>query len=201
MSLFSVAVVPAEKLDTSWIDMDKNMDVALSFEDIVPGKVWISSTRQITEADVVSFANLTGDKNPIHIDAEFASTTPYRQRIAHGLLGLSWVAGLGFESPRVQTVALLAVRNWDFHRPLYFGDRVHVRTTILEKQPDARRNGRVTWRMELINQQNVVVQSGMLETLVRLSQRIPKPHLSGDQANTGVPNRLASDTASNDHSS
>lgn len=182
MNSVDIAGMQTGKPDPSWMDLDVDMDAALSFEEIVPGKCWISSTRQITEADVFAFAELTGDRNPIHLDEEFASTTPYRKRIAHGLLGLSWVAGLGFEAPTVQTVALLSIRNWEFHRPIYFGDVVHVRTTVLEKQPDARRNGRVVWRMELINQHQVTVQSGILESLVRLSQRVPKPHLAGEHS-------------------
>lgn len=149
--------------------MDDNMDARLTFDVLSEGQLWISPARTITETDVVSFATLTGDMNPLHVDREFASQSPYRQPIAHGLLGLSWVAGLGSNYPLVDTVAFVAVRNWEFLRPLFFGDTVHVRTTVAEKQSGSRRTGRVLWKLELINQHGEVTQQGNFETLVRVA--------------------------------
>ncbi len=159
---------------------DDNMDSRLTFDQIAIGQTWTSHSRTITETDVVNFANITGDQNPLHIDHEFARSTPYRQPIAHGLLGLSWVAGLGSNSPAVDTVAFIAIKQWEFCRPIFFGDTVHVRTTVLEKQKDARRNGRVNWRQELLNQHGEVTQQGVFETLVKVGSRTTrsagKPH-------------------------
>jgi len=64
------------------------------FEDWSVGDSITTPARTITEGDVVQFAQLTGDWNPIHTDVEFAKTTPYGQRLAHGLLGLSFAIGL-----------------------------------------------------------------------------------------------------------
>jgi acyl dehydratase len=152
------------------------MDARLTFGQLEAGQTWTSPSRTITESDVINFANITGDLNPLHIDHEFARNSPYRQPIAHGLLGLSWVAGLGSQSPLVDTVALVAVRDWEFIRPLYFGDTVHVRTTILEKQPNARRHGRVIWKQQLVNQQGEIAQQGIFETLVRVQPALAAPH-------------------------
>ena len=58
-------------------------------------RTWKSSGRTVTETDVVMFAGLTGDYNPLHIDHEYVKDTPFRRPIAHGLLGVSLVAGLG----------------------------------------------------------------------------------------------------------
>lgn len=160
------------------MEVGKEMDGRLTFERIPVGGSWTSPARTITEADVVTFANTTGDRNPLHVDYEFAKSTPFRQPIAHGLLGLSWVAGLGSHTPLVDTVAFVAIRNWEFLRPLFFGDTVHVRTTVLEKQANARRTGRVLWQQELINQNGEVTQQGVFETLVRVEQSGQRPHFS-----------------------
>ena len=79
----------------------------LYFEDISVGQTWTSPRRTVTEADVVNFATTTGDFNPLHVDYDYAANTPYRQPIAHGLLGLAWVAGLGSYFPHMNTVACL----------------------------------------------------------------------------------------------
>ncbi len=178
------------------------MDSRLTFEQLAPGQTWTSPCRTITETDVVNFANITGDQNPLHIDHEFARSTPYRRPIAHGLLGLSWVAGLGSHSPFVDTVAFISIRQWEFCRPIFFGDTVHVRTTVLEKQPDARRNGRVSWRLELLNQQGEVTQQGVFETLVKVgapaTRPVGSPHFGTTAPNESKSSEVVRDSSDGD---
>ena len=83
------------------------MSDILYFDQLSVGDSWRSRGRTITETDVVNFAALTGDFEPLHVDAEYAATAPYGQRIAHGLLGLSYLAGLTLDSPAVRTVAFI----------------------------------------------------------------------------------------------
>jgi len=156
------------------------MDSPLYLEDIAVGQSWTSPRRTVTEADVVNFATMTGDFNPLHVDYDYAAKTPYRQPIAHGLLGLAWVAGLGSYFPNVNTVAFTAVRNWEFVRPLFFGDTVFVKTTCQEKIPAGRRNGKVVWERQLINQSQQVVQQGSFETLVAIRKPVRRPKFEGD---------------------
>lgn len=163
--------------------MDGSMDNRLCFENLQVGQSWISPSRTITETDVVNFANSTGDHNPLHTDYEYAKRTHFRQPIAHGLLGLSWVAGLGSNHPSVNTVAFTTIRNWEFTRPLFFGDTVFVRTEVREKQDNVKRAGKVLWRLELINQRDEVAQHGEFETLVRVRNPVRRPHF-GPGANT-----------------
>lgn len=156
------------------------MDSSLFFEDIEVGKKWVSPRRTVTEADVISFATMTGDFNPLHVDYDFAAKSHYRQPIAHGLLGISWVAGLGSYFPSVNTLAFVAVRNWEFLRPLYFGDTVFVETTCIESERSGRRTGRVSWNRKLINQREQVVQEGVFETLVAVRDpSLNRPPLDG----------------------
>ena len=152
------------------------MDSPLFYEDIEVGQIWISPRRTVTESDVINFASMTGDYNPLHVDYDFASKSHYRQPIAHGLLGMSWVAGLGSYFPSVNTLAFMAVRNWEFQRPLYFGDTVHVETKCVSRELTGRRTGKICWRRKLINERDEVVQSGIFETLVALRTPVNRAH-------------------------
>ena len=160
------------------------MDSPLFYEQISVGQVWVSPRRTVTEADVINFATMTGDFNPLHVDFDFASKSHYRRPIAHGLLGLSWVAGLGSYFPSVNTLAFTAVRNWEFLRPLYFGDTVHVETECIEKSEAGRRNGKIVWRRKLINQRSEVVQQGVFETLVACKQPNRRMHAPTTRSTT-----------------
>lgn len=147
----------------------------LSFEDLRVGDRWVTAARTITETDVVNFACLTGDFDPLHVDHEHAKQTPFRRPIAHGLLGLAFLAGLGSQCPRVRTVAFVGIREWLFLKPTYFGDTVHAVNSIVELQPSGRKRGRVVWKRQLVNQQGEVVQEGFFETLVALRSVGGKP--------------------------
>ena len=138
----------------------------LFFDDLKLDDQWVSPSRQMTENDVRQFAHLTGDFDPLHVDKEFAKETPFRQPIAHGLLGLSLVAGLGSESPCVETVAFLGVQDWKFRHPIFFGDTLHVLTTVTGLVANGRRRGQVTWHRKLMNQEDLVVQEGKFMSLV-----------------------------------
>lgn len=141
-------------------------DEALAFEDLSVGQQWTSPPRVITAEDIARFASLTGDHTPIHHDAAYAAQTPFGRIIAHGLLGLSVLAGLSSEHPRMRTTALLGVSDWQFNHPIHIGDRVHVETEVLELASRGRRYGEVRWFRRLINQNNQVTQQGILVTLV-----------------------------------
>jgi acyl dehydratase len=146
------------------------MNEPLVFEDLNIGDCWRSRARTITESDVVGFANLTGDYDPLHMDHEFARSTPFGQPVAHGLLGLSLLAGLSSNFPAVHTAAFVEIRQWDFLLPLLIGDTVHAVTEVVGLNATGRRRGRVTWSRQLINQKDEVVQRGIFETLVSTAE-------------------------------
>lgn len=147
---------------------------ALFLEDLNPGDVWTSPGRTMTEHDIGSFACLTGDFDPLHVDHEHAANTPYGKPIAHGLLGLSFMAGLSSTCPRVKTLALVKVEQWQFERPIFVGDTVKVETAVESITPRGRRSGEVVWFRKLVNQRGEVVQSGKLVTLVSSHSFLPR---------------------------
>ncbi len=142
-------------------------DSHLYFDDITVGQEWESQGRTVTETDIVNFAGLSGDFNPIHVDHEFAKSTPFRRPIAHGVLVMAISTGLGTHSPPMRTVAFLAVRDWQFKGVVFVGDTIRVRTKVLHKEVRGRgKRGEVVWQRTIFNQEGKVVQEGVTVTLV-----------------------------------
>jgi 3-hydroxybutyryl-CoA dehydratase len=140
----------------------------LYFDDVEVGQEWESLGRTVTETDIVNFAGLSGDYNPIHMDHEFARNTPFRRPIAHGLLVLGLSSGLAVNSPPMRTLAFIALREWHFREPVFIGDTLRVRTRVLDKEVRGRgRRGVITWRRQIRNQAGTIVQEGISVTMVQ----------------------------------
>ena len=153
----------------------------LYFDDVEVGQEWESLGRTVTEADIVNFAGLSGDFNPIHMDHEFAKTSPFRAPVAHGLLVMVMSSGLGLTAPPMRTLALMALREWQFKEPVYFGDTIRLRSKVLEKEARGRgRRGVITWQRQIVNQEGKIVQEGISLTLV---EGRAKPADAGKQPN------------------
>lgn len=146
----------------------------LSFEQLNVGDKWTSAERTVIAADLQSFANLTGDHDPLHTDPQFAASGPFGKPVAHGLLGLSILAGLSSKAPAVLTAALVDIRSWSFTKPVFVGDVVRAVTEVIDLKPRGRRHGEVHWYRQLFNQNGDKVQDGILVTLV--SRRVPLPN-------------------------
>ncbi len=138
------------------------------FEEFEIGTEVTSPARTITEADVVMFAGLTGDYNQLHTDEEFAKTTPFGRRIAHGLLVLSYAVGLLGRLGFIEGTAL-AFREltWKFSQPVFMGDTVHVKARCRELKPMARLGGGlVIFDLSVVNQEGKTVQKGEWHVLI-----------------------------------
>lgn len=142
------------------------MPNALHFEDLYVGQRWLSPSRIISADDVTDFADLTGDHTPLHNRTGGRVETPFGRPVVHGLLGLSIMAGLSSEHPRINTLALASMGEWQFRSPIYFGESVHVETEVESLEPHGRRAGRVVWRRRLLGSRGQVLQEGTIETLV-----------------------------------
>ena len=141
----------------------------LRFEDLEVGVAWRSGGRTVTEADIAAFAGVSGDFNPIHVDAEYAAGTVFGQRVAHGALVLAIATGLRQQQGtfRGTLKAWLGMRDWRFTAPVLIGDTVHVVTEVTElrdtKDPLA---GLAIQRVEVRNQRDEMVAKGEFVTLM-----------------------------------
>jgi acyl dehydratase len=138
------------------------------FEEFVLGATHSSTERAITEADISAFSELTGDHNPLHLDAEFASKSVFGQRIAQGLLGLSIASGLLTQLGFIDGT-LLAFREltWKFSQPIFIGDVIKAGAKVTDLRPLTRlRGGAVTFDVEVFNQREERVQSGQWMVVV-----------------------------------
>jgi acyl dehydratase len=131
-------------------------------EDIQPGHEFVTSRRTVTEADIMAFCGVSGDFNALHTDELFVrEETPFRGRIAHGLLVLAMSSGLHSEADGWHTIAYLEAQR-RFSAPTYPGDTIQARCRVestrrSKSRPDT---GVVTVSVEVLNQDGEVVQSG-----------------------------------------
>lgn len=157
--------------------LDKIDGYVLHYEDLNVGDVFTTSARTVTEADVVNFAGLSADYNSLHVDAEFAATTPHGGRIAHGLLVLAVTSGLCTRLPVMKFLepSILGLANLEckFRMPCKIGDTLHVRMTITEKIP-GKKPGRGTLVLErvAVNQRGEDVMVSTWNLVVKTNQQI-----------------------------
>jgi len=142
----------------------------LYFEEFAVGQTMRTPGRTITESDIVAFAGLSGDFNLIHTDAVYAATTPFGQRVAHGLLGLSIASGLAVRTGILEgtVLAFREVNEWKFSLPVYMGDTLTVELTVTEVKALPRLGGgSVVLQLDVQNQSGASVMKGTWTVLVQ----------------------------------
>jgi 3-hydroxybutyryl-CoA dehydratase len=107
------------------------------FEDLEIG-MEASFQKTVSEADIVAFAGVTGDKNPVHLDAAYAAKTMFKERIAHGMLTASYISAVfGMEMPGPGVIYVSQTLN--FRAPVKIGDTVTAKVKVVELFPPKRR--------------------------------------------------------------
>lgn len=148
------------------------------FEDLRIGEVITTGGRTVTESDLVSFAGLSGDFNPIHLDAQSAVNGRYGQRVVHGVLGLSMATGLLDRTGLFDgtMIAQLEINDWKFVAPIFVGATVRLELTILSKRRTSKGDsGVVVRRLRLVDQDGKTLQEGRITVLVRCRVSEPAP--------------------------
>lgn len=121
--------------------------------------------KTVEERDVQLFAAASGDCNPVHLDAEFAATSMFKERIAHGMFSGALIsAAIACQLPGPGTIYL--GQSLKFSRPVKLGDTLQVRLEVLEKQP----KGRVKLATRVFNQRDELVVDGEAEVLAPREQ-------------------------------
>ena len=107
------------------------------FEDMHVGMT-ATFAKTITEADIVLFAGASGDNNAMHTNEEFAATTPFKGRIAHGMLSASVIsAAIANKLPGPGTIYMK--QSLEFRAPVRAGDTVHATVTVREMMAEKKR--------------------------------------------------------------
>ena len=142
----------------------------LYWEEWEPGRAWVSPARTIGEAEIVAYAGLSGDFNPVHMDAEYAKTTIFGTRIAHGPLVYAIAAGLLFQLHLYDDtfIAFLGFESLKFTAPVRIGDTVHARITVLDRRETSKPDrGVVRRELRVFNQRGECVQEGVQVFLIK----------------------------------
>lgn len=107
------------------------------FEDLELG-MEATVCKTVSEGDIVAFADISGDKNPVHLDAEYAAGTMFKERIAHGILTASYISAVfGMEMPGPGAIYVSQTLN--FKGPVMIGDKVVAKVTVVQLIPEKRR--------------------------------------------------------------
>jgi 3-hydroxybutyryl-CoA dehydratase len=104
-----------------------------AFEELAVGQS-ASRVRVITEADITAFANVCHDHNPVHMDAAYAATTIFKERVAHGMLSAGIMSGL-FGEDLPGPGAIYVSQSLKFRAPVKIGDRLVARCEVISKNP------------------------------------------------------------------
>lgn len=131
-------------------------------DDFVVGEEWVTPRRTITETDIVMFAGMTGDFNPVHTDEEYAKTTTFGRRLLHGPAVFAIATGLEFRLGIKEGTAIAFLgMTWDLKGPVVAGDTLHVyqRVESVRRTSNPAR-GIVNFWLEVRNQDGQVCQEG-----------------------------------------
>ncbi len=134
------------------------------------GAEYESPARTVTEADIVAFAGLSGDYNPLHVDEEHCKQTIFGTWIAHGPLVYAIAAGLLFQLHLYDDtlIAFLGFEDLRFTKPVKPGDTIRARIRVLEKRETSHaERGVMKRRLQVLNQRGEVVQEGTQAFLLK----------------------------------
>jgi acyl dehydratase len=146
----------------------------LYFEEFSVGQKIMTGKRTVSDKDIMTFAELTGDDNRIHTDEAFSKAGPFGKRIAHGLLGLSIASGLAWQMGILDgtVIAFREVNEWKFIKPIFIDDSMHAELNITETKALPRIGaGSVVLAVELKNQNEEVCMRGSWTMLVMLKPK------------------------------
>ncbi|MEA2467307.1 MAG: hypothetical protein QOJ57_1433 [Thermoleophilaceae bacterium] len=134
------------------------------FDELSLGDWFRTSGRTVTEADVVGFAALTGDRNPAHVDAVYAAQSMFGERVAHGMLSLSYALGM---VPNTTIAALRRLKNVVWKAPVRFGDTIRVEGHVTGLRAYSDEVGLLNGRWKVVNQDGGVVMKMEIDALIR----------------------------------
>jgi acyl dehydratase len=145
--------------------------MSLQYADLHVGLTFRSPGRTITDADLVSFAGLTGDFSELHTSDVYAKNSQFKRRVAHGMLGLAYAHGLMWARTgelRDTAIAFLGIDEWKFVAPIFVGDTIFVDYRIgdLRESKSRPTQAIATFDVSVVNERGDVLQRGKKALLV-----------------------------------
>ena len=142
------------------------------FEELRIGETLVTHRRTVTETDIVNFAAISGDHFYAHVDDIAAKESIFGRRVAHGYFVLSAAAGLFVDPAPGPVLANYGLENLRFTKPVYAGDTIQARLTCKyktakETPPDGIPQGVVAWDVSVTNQEQELVATYTILTLVK----------------------------------
>ena len=145
----------------------------LFLEDMTLGMTAVYA-KTVTDADIVMFAGISGDTNPVHLDAHFAGQTVFKGRVAHGMLSASFISAvLGTRLPGPGCIYLS--QNLKFRAPVKAGETVTARVTVKDVNPD---NKRVVFDTVCTVGDTVVIDGEALLLVSRRAEVLGEPEVN-----------------------
>lgn len=153
-------------------DLSRERDMEMTqeryWDDAKVGDEGASPSITVTGAMIDAYAELSGDRTPLHIDEEYARKSHFGERVAHGLFGLSVADGLKTNAEYRFLPGMSLGWSWDFLLPIRIGDTLHIKFRIGSMRPS---NSKPGWGIviipvELINQKGELVQRGEHKLMV-----------------------------------
>lgn len=141
------------------------------FEELEIGETLVTHKRTVTEADIVNFANISGDNFYAHMDVTALEGSIFKERVAHGYFVLSAAAGLFVDPKKGPVLANYGLEECRFIKPVYVGATIGVKLTVKEKISKEKRegeqaNGVVKWQVDVYDQEGETVALATILTLV-----------------------------------
>lgn len=157
------------------------------YEDLYEGLRFRSPGRTITDADLVSFAGLTGDYSELHTSDVYAQASQFGRKVAHGMMGLAYAHGLMWPRTgelRETAVAFLGINDWKFVGPIFVGDTIFVEYELAELRDSKSRPEQAIaiFDVRVVKQDGSIVQQGRKALLV---SKVPLGGVAASQGATG----------------
>ncbi len=150
------------------------VDFSAPFEELQVGQRLLTRGRTVAEADVVGFAALTGDWHPQHADAAWAAQSRFGERIAHGMLIVSYAVGLLPLDPD-RVVALRRITDVVFKRPVRLGETIKADGRLAELVALDDELGLVGCAISILNQDAALVARARIDVIWRRDEARPTP--------------------------
>ncbi|MBI3463382.1 MAG: MaoC family dehydratase N-terminal domain-containing protein [Planctomycetes bacterium] len=145
----------------------------LYFDELWVGQEFMTGARIISMEDVEAFARLSGDLNPVHLDEEYAKSSAFGRRVAHGALTVAAVSGLLSPLLAESTLAAYGIDRLRFRRPVYPGESLRVVMRVAALEPIDDHSGMLKLHCRALKDNNEAALVGLFSVILKRKRTLP----------------------------